>query len=150
MRIRERPAVHVPNFNHVNLGKFILDVPLIDDVIQIGLPKAAIRETGRLIGVKAPGCALMALEDARPIQIDMVHVSQFPHEPHTRNKAFASPVNQLKIQQTRNFRGKELWVPITDDGLKLVSEEAFEAFIDRVGLFASTQQLKAATSRPRA
>jgi hypothetical protein len=137
------PEIATPNFDKLESGKVVLGVPLLDGVIQVNNFQSEEVEESKLIVVKAFGSALIALEDARPIQVERVHDSAPGQEPG-RDRVFRSPVEQLKLIQAKNAEDETLWIPILDRDLEIENREAFDYFLNKLGEFGLIKQARSA------
>ncbi|MHA3024690.1 hypothetical protein ACXPWS_30975 [Mycobacterium sp. BMJ-28] len=92
MTVARRWLLRVPDLDEIRSGAFSLTVPLVDDVIQIGL--GGRYRTGTIEVCKSPSALLVSRTDGHPLQAQILRDD-------ARVTVLRAPVPELRLRRVR-------------------------------------------------
>lgn len=87
-------------------GSIRLTVPLVDDIIQIGVSGKLATTTIEV--AKTPATITVRRADGKPLQVQICDAGG--GEPTDRRNVFQTPIDSLRLLRVPAFRGAGLWI----------------------------------------
>ena len=102
-------AIVSADLDEMDSGTIYLSVPLLDDVIQVGIGGNVATATIKVS--KTPTTVTVLRTDGTPMQAQILHEHQGYTGPTVRTKVFHTPVDCLRLEQRGSENGPSLWFP---------------------------------------
>ncbi len=101
-------AFAVPDLDELNSGTVHLSVPLLDDVIQVGVGGNPM--TGKIQVSKVPIGVTVRRTDGKPMQAQILHRHRRCAASSMRVTVFREPVDRLRLHRVSSGDGRWLWL----------------------------------------
>lgn len=102
-------AVVSADLDEIDSGTIYLRVPLLDDVIQVGIGGDVATATIQV--TKTPTTVTVRRTDGAPMQAQILHEHQGYAGPTRRTNVFRTPVDCLRLEQRVSENGASHWFP---------------------------------------
>ena len=128
-------------------GTIYLSVPLLDDVIQVGIGGNVATATIQV--VKCPTSVAVRRTDGAPMQAQILHEHPGYAGPTVRTKVFRAPVDCLRLERRGSEHGQNLWFPT--EMAHVNRGQDLSRFVATIATFGLAKQRRgyATTASPR-
>ena len=140
-------AIVSADLDEIHSGPIYLSVPLLDDVIQIGIGGDV--STATIQVVKSHTSLTVRRTDGAAMQAQILHEHPGYAGPTVRTEVFRTPVDCLRLERQGSAHGPSLWFPT--GSIHLNRGEDLERFVLTIARFGLAKQRRgyATTASPR-
>jgi hypothetical protein len=123
-------------------GTIYLSVPLLDDVIQVGIGGNVATATIQVS--KTPTTVTVRRTDGAPMQAQILHEHRGYAGPTMRTNVFRTPVDYLTLEQRVSQNGPSLWFPAETEHVNRGQD--LSRFVATIATFGLAKQRQASRS----
>jgi hypothetical protein len=137
-------AMHVPDLDELYCGKLYLSVPLLHDIIQVGVGGAV--TTGMIEVWRTPTAVTVRRVDGKPLQAQILREQSGPDGRSVREEVFSEPRDCLRLQRTGGADGPSLW--LVSDGVDVEPSRDLRQFVTTIATFGLAKQRRSRDALP--
>jgi len=131
-----RQVIISADLDEMLCGTIHLSVPLLDDIIQVGIGGNV--AMGTIQVSKTPATVTVRRTDGKPIQAQILHEHQGYSGPTVRTNVFHTPVDCLRLEQLSTADGPRPWVAA--ETVHVNRDQDLRQFIVTIATFGLAKQ----------